>query len=84
MDKAQRNNELFIREANAFFNRYYELTGKDFPACNQTDWISLDAWLADLKVAVYAEEARKAIEADTGLVSVASCCQNRFAWKIAE
>ena len=84
MDKALTNNEMFIREANAFFNRYYELTGKDFPACNQTDWISLDAWLADLKVAVYEEEAKKTIEADTGLIPAVSCCQNRFAWKMAE
>ena len=63
MDKTQRNNEVFIREANSFFNQYYDLTGKEFPACNHTDWQSLDEWLADLKVAVYRETALKAIDA---------------------
>lgn len=84
MEKTQRSNELFIREANAFFNRYYDLTGKDFPACNQTDWSSLDEWLADLKVAVYKEEAIKAIEAGSVSVPSVNCCQNRFIWQMAE
>lgn len=48
---------IFEVEAKAFFNKYFDLTGKEFSAFNRSEWHSLDEWLADLKLAVYREEA---------------------------
>lgn len=44
-------------QANVFFNEYYELTGKEYPPCDQNRWNSLDDWFVDLKLAVYREQA---------------------------
>ena len=50
-------NGLFEVEAKTFFNKYFDLTGKEFPAFDQSEWRSLDDWLVDLKLAVYREQA---------------------------
>ena len=52
---------LFEMEADQFFCEYYDLTGKNFPPCNQKDWKSLDEWFADLRLAVYRERALKEV-----------------------
>ena len=59
-EELQRNG-LFEVEAKTFFNKYFDLTGKEFPAFDQVEWRSLDDWLVDLKLAVYREQALKAI-----------------------
>ena len=56
-----RRSSAFDMEANAFFNEYYDLTGQEFPACNQNDWNSLDDWFVDLKLAVYRERALREV-----------------------
>ena len=58
------NTNLIELEAGRYFNEYYDLTGKNFPACNREDWSSLNDWLVDLKVAVYRERAIKAVYGD--------------------
>ena len=58
------NSNLIELEAGKYFNEYYDLTGKNFPACNREDWDSLSDWLVDLKVAVYRERAIKAVYGD--------------------
>ncbi len=54
--------ELFDKEANIFFNKYYDLTGREFPAFDHTEWSSLEEWLVDMKLAVYREQAVQEIE----------------------
>ena len=56
-----RQNGAFDIEANAFFNEYYDLTGKEFPACDQKEWDSVYDWFVDLKLAVYRERAVKEV-----------------------
>ena len=59
--KNRRKKDPFEREANAFFNEYYALTGKDFPPFDRSKWPDLEEWLVDLKVAVYREQAIKVL-----------------------
>ena len=47
----------FDMEANSFFNEYYDLTGEEFPPCDQNRWNNIDEWFTDLKLAVYRERA---------------------------
>ena len=54
-------NDLFEAEAKVFFNKYYDLTGKEFPAFDQSEWRSLEDWLVDMKLAVYREQAMQEI-----------------------
>lgn len=55
----RRNN--FFTEVNSFFREYFELTGEEFPPCDQNRWSSLDDWFVDLKLAVYRERAIREI-----------------------
>ena len=64
------NSNLIELEAGKYFNEYFDLTGKNFPACSSEGWNSLSDWLVDLKVAVYRERAIKAVYGDRKSASV--------------
>ena len=53
-------------EAESFLREYHALTGMEFPLWDGHGRVSRDEWFADLKVAVYREQAVREVYGDPG------------------